>query len=232
MARILVVDDDPSILSLERLLLTEQGHEVLLADSARAGLSILGLYHVDLIIVDVMMPDLNGFQFVNLAKSNPRLFDAPVAFLTSKNNKRDIMRARELGADFYIMKPIDRSDFLKKIASFFLKNPPKKHAQFEFQRPQSAEAKICQSVQVTVISEVGVEILTEAKIEVDQVLELSASVFQEIPLKHPLLRVISVKTEGHGLTRARLMFVDCDGDCIKRIQRWISYNMLKPRPRD
>lgn len=229
MARILIVDDDPSTLSLERLLLTEAGHDVLLAHTAREGLNLLKLYQVDLIIVDIMMPDLNGFQFVNLLRNNSKLPQTAVAFLTSKSNKYDILRAGKVGADFFLVKPIVNEAFLKKVENFFAKNPPKEYARIKFQKPLSVDLKICDSAQITVISDMGIEILTDIPLEIDQVLSLSTFIFQEIPLKNPLMRVLSIQYDVKNLKRVRLMFMDQDSENVHLIQRWIHYNNLKQR---
>ncbi|MGE0526364.1 MAG: PleD family two-component system response regulator [Bdellovibrionales bacterium] len=229
MARILIVDDDQSVLALERLILTEAGHDVLLAHEVRKAMDLLSVYPVDLMIVDIMMPDLSGFQMVNMVKNNPSLHETPVAFLTSKNNAKDVVRAAELGADFYIMKPIDREDFVKRVAAFFAKKPPRKYPGASFASPPAAELRVFQSAQITSVSDLGIEILTEVELELDQVLELSAAVLHEIPLKQTLLRVLSTKRDRDGFWRVRLTFVELDLETIRKVQRWIAYKQVRPR---
>lgn len=228
MARILVVDDDHSILALERLILTEAGHDVLMAHEANTALELLRTYDVDLVIVDVMMPELNGFQLVNMVKNNPKYKSLHVAFLTAKNEAKDVVRAAKLGADFYVTKPIVRDEFLEKITNFFKTHPPKIFAQIRFEVPPGGDAKICHSIQIAAISEVGIEVLTQEIFEVDQILELSASVLHEIPLKNPTLRVQYCRRLKNGRVLTSLRFVEPDRDVIKRVQRWISYRSLKP----
>lgn len=229
MARILVLDDDPSILALERMLLSEEGHEVLIVPTARAGIEMLKLYQVDLIIVDIMMPELNGFQFVNLIRNNPKIQQTPIAFLTARSDKQDIIRAGEMGADFYIMKPIVPDQYIKKVTEFLVKNPPKEHSRVTFQTPLPAEVKTSINGMVCSVSDVGVEILTDAVVEVDQMVELTTSVFYEIPLRNPMMSVSSVKLEDTGSKRVQLVFLELDREAVLKIQRWISYNKLKKR---
>lgn len=229
MARILVLDDDPSVLALERILLSEEGHEVLIVPTGRAGIEMLKLYQVDLIIVDIMMPELNGFQFVNLIRNNPKIQQTPIAFLTARSDRQDIIRAGEIGADFYIMKPIVPDRYIKKVSEFFIKNPPKEHSRVIFQNPMPAEIKTSINGMVCSVSDVGVEILTEASVDVDQMVELTTSLFYEIPLKNPLMSVASVKSELTGLRRVQLTFLELDREAVLKIQRWISYNKLKKR---
>src|SRR4051812_39940159 len=123
MARILLIDDDPTVLDLEKLILSDEGHDVLIAEEGLIALDLLQLYEFDMIIVDVQMPRFDGFQFVKTLKSNPKHSHIPIAFLTSSQEKDNIVRAAKLGADFYLVKPIDRNKFLEKIATFFSNKP-------------------------------------------------------------------------------------------------------------
>lgn len=227
MARILLVDDDPSVVALERLFLTEDGYDVLTAHDARTALNLLRTYEVDLIIVDIIMPELSGFQLVNTLKNSSLSYEYGVAFLTSKAEKKDVVKAAQLGADFYVTKPLNRKEFSEKIANFFMNRPPKKYPRAKMDGICGAEAKVRQSVQIISVTELGVEILANCPFELDQIIELSTSLFHEIPLKNPLFQVMSTKEDRGGLHRVQLTFLEADPEVARKIRRWISYRPLR-----
>jgi DNA-binding response OmpR family regulator len=113
-ARILVVDDDESIRDLLRLHLSAAGYEVLVAPDAIAAGYIVLKAPPDLIITDVSMPHMDGFEFVSALKSDTTLPRIPVIFLTSVEDGDS--RGRELGAVGYITKPVRADRLLSLVA--------------------------------------------------------------------------------------------------------------------
>ena len=113
-ARILVVDDDPDLLGLLRLHLSTAGYEVRAAEDAiQAGYMVLA-EPPDLIITDVSMPHMDGFEFVAALKADTSLPDIPVIFLTSDDDDHD--RAKALGAVGYVTKPVRADRLLVLVA--------------------------------------------------------------------------------------------------------------------
>jgi len=113
-ARILVVDDDESIRELLRMHLASAGYEVQVApDAIAAGYMVLK-GAPDLIITDVNMPHMNGFEFVAALKSDPSMSSIPVIFLTSVEDGD--ARGRELGAVGYVTKPVRADRLLSLVA--------------------------------------------------------------------------------------------------------------------
>jgi len=113
-ARILVVDDDENIRALLRLHLSSAGYEVELAEDAIvAGHKVLR-QPPDLIVCDVAMPYMDGFEFVAALKADPTLPRIPVVFLSSLEDGE--ARARELGAVGYVTKPVRADRLLEVIA--------------------------------------------------------------------------------------------------------------------
>jgi DNA-binding response OmpR family regulator len=105
MARILVVDDEPDILLMLRMSLEDEGHEVFLAPDGAAGLERLAEHRPDLVVLDVMMPVLDGFGMLERKRESG---DAtPVVMLSAKSEQADIDRATELGAVEFVSKPFD-----------------------------------------------------------------------------------------------------------------------------
>ncbi len=113
-ARILIVDDDESIRQLLRLHLTSAGYDVTVAEDAIAGGYAVLRGAPDLIITDVNMPHMDGFQFVKALRSDKTLPDIPVIFLTSVEEGDH--RSKELGAVGYLMKPVRADRLLTLVA--------------------------------------------------------------------------------------------------------------------
>jgi two-component system OmpR family response regulator len=113
-ARILVVDDDPDLLGLLRLHLSTAGYEVRAAEDAiQAGYMVLA-EPPDLIITDVGMPHMDGFEFVAALKADSSVPDIPVIFLTSSDDDYD--RGKALGAVGYVTKPVRADRLLALVA--------------------------------------------------------------------------------------------------------------------
>lgn len=113
-ASILVIDDDESIRELLRLHLSAAGYEVRLAkDAIEAGYSVLA-NPPDLLIVDVLMPYMDGFEFVETLKADKTLPDIPVIFVTSVEDGE--ARGREMGAVGYLTKPVRADRLLALVA--------------------------------------------------------------------------------------------------------------------
>lgn len=113
-ARILIVDDDPSIRDLLRLHLSSAGYEVSVAEDAIAAGYLVIKQPPDLIISDVNMPHMDGFEFVAALKADKTLPDIPVIFLTSDDEGDH--RGKELGAVGYLVKPVRADRLLAVVA--------------------------------------------------------------------------------------------------------------------
>ena len=113
--RILVVDDDPVTVKLLENRLTEKGYKVVSALEAADGLQMAINDSPDLIVLDVMMPIINGYNFCHLLKSEEGKKEIPIIFLTSRNSKEDIQIGHKMGADAYLTKPVDMGVLIAKI---------------------------------------------------------------------------------------------------------------------
>jgi len=110
--RILVVDDDENILNLERTILEGKGFEVVAASSGGRALEILAKEAFDLILLDVMMPEIDGFTVCRKIKEDSRLKEVPVIFLTAKGGGEALAEGFESGAVMYINKPFTANKLL------------------------------------------------------------------------------------------------------------------------
>jgi len=103
--KILIVEDEESLLKLESILLTTKGYLVQGATTGMAALEAVALEAPDLILLDIMLPELDGFEVCEQIKKNPETRHIPIVFLTAKKTPEDIRRGEEVGADQYITKP-------------------------------------------------------------------------------------------------------------------------------
>ncbi len=112
------MDDDPLTVKVMQDLLELQGYQVLVAYDGQEGLKRARTWRPDLIILDIMMPKLNGFQVARLLKSDKLYRRIPIIILTVRAGEEDRALARMSGADLYLQKPFDPEDFLEKVRSF------------------------------------------------------------------------------------------------------------------
>ncbi len=113
---ILLVDDDPGILEGVEDLLKLSHYHVLTATDGRVALQVMQTCVPDLIVSDIMMPDMDGYQFYEAVRSNPQWTTIPFIFLTARGQQSDIQRGNRLGADYYIVKPFEPEDLLAAIS--------------------------------------------------------------------------------------------------------------------
>ena len=113
----LVVDDEEKNLKLFRAILARDGFDVALAANGAAGLHVVEQCPPDLILLDVMMPGMNGFDVCRHLKNDPRTQMIPVLMVTALQEKEDRIRAMEAGADDFLSKPIDATELLVRAKS-------------------------------------------------------------------------------------------------------------------
>ena len=111
-ARILVVDDERDIRELIRFYLLKEGYEVLEACNGKEAMQIFENEYIDLGVIDVMMPIMDGFTLVEQLK---RFKDIPVIMLTAKAESKDTLHGFSVGADDYVIKPFDPSELMARI---------------------------------------------------------------------------------------------------------------------
>jgi DNA-binding response OmpR family regulator len=109
---ILVVDDDENILNLEKTILEQKGFAVTTAAGGPEALALLEKGTFDLILLDVMMPEIDGFEVCRRIKENERLKEIPVIFLTAKGGGDALAEGFESGAVMYINKPFTANKLL------------------------------------------------------------------------------------------------------------------------
>lgn len=108
----MIVDDEPTWIKVLSHLLRDKGYVVHEAASAKEALKTLVGFKPDLIVSDVRMPDMNGFDFLNEIRKNSKNFGTPVVFLTAIDDYDARRVAKELGATDYLIKPFDEQEVL------------------------------------------------------------------------------------------------------------------------
>ena len=114
-ARILIVDDEPEIGRILAVILRGAGFEVAAVDGGRAALEHLAASATDLVLLDVIMPELDGFETLRRIREAPATARLPVLMLTANAGAADRARAESLGADDFIAKPFDPADVVERI---------------------------------------------------------------------------------------------------------------------
>ncbi|TLY52501.1 MAG: response regulator [Gammaproteobacteria bacterium] len=115
MARILIVDDSPTqLLSLKRVV-EKLGHATLTAEDGSAGVEVAKREVPDLILMDVVMPNLNGFQATRSISKDPKTSHIPVILVTTKGQETDKIWGMRQGAKAYVTKPIDEKELIQAI---------------------------------------------------------------------------------------------------------------------
>lgn len=115
--RILVVDDSPFILELVRDVLVREGYDVDRAINGHEAMIAIGEAPPDLVLLDIIMPEMSGYQVCRLIRSDERLKALPVVMMTAKDTQKDRFWGLEVGADAYITKPIEEQSLLETITS-------------------------------------------------------------------------------------------------------------------
>jgi two-component system alkaline phosphatase synthesis response regulator PhoP len=115
MAKILVVEDQEEIAALLKFKLKNSGYDVLLAENGKNGLESARNNSPDLIVLDVMMPVMNGVEMLKALKSDDNLKSIPVIMLTAQSSEPAVVEGFKLGADDYITKPFRTQEFVARV---------------------------------------------------------------------------------------------------------------------
>jgi len=118
MYTILNIEDNPDNRLLIRRLLESRGYLVLEAENAAQALEFVSVQRPDLILIDINMPDMDGYILTNILRSKPALNKVPIIAVTANVMKGDRERTLQAGCDHYIEKPIDVDSFLDQVAQY------------------------------------------------------------------------------------------------------------------
>lgn len=116
--KILVVDDEPNILLSLEFLMKKKGYEVFIARNGAEAIELIGKELPHIILLDVMMPEVDGYEVCELVKKDSKLQHIRVIFLTAKSKESDIEKGYRLGADLYMTKPFSTRELMQRVGEF------------------------------------------------------------------------------------------------------------------
>jgi DNA-binding response OmpR family regulator len=121
--KVLVVDDDPYILMSLEFLMKKNGYDVMVARNGTEALDIVGKQLPDLVLLDITMPDVDGYEICRQIKKSARLKHTKVVFMSAKTKEADVQKGYDLGAALYVTKPFSTRELVKQIKGLLAPNP-------------------------------------------------------------------------------------------------------------
>lgn len=116
--RILIVDDSPTSLMWQKLLLQYEQYETLTACDGAEGVRVARAERPDLILLDVSMPTMDGFEACRLLRAHPETMDIPILMVTTHSEMENVLAGFEAGCNEYLTKPLERAEYLTKVRSY------------------------------------------------------------------------------------------------------------------
>jgi DNA-binding response OmpR family regulator len=122
--RVLIVEDEPDIMELVKVTLSDEGYQLLEAKDGEIGFKRAVEEHPDLILLDIMLPKMDGYEICRRLKSDPDTATMPVLMLTAFGQKREIEEGFKVKADDYIVKPFEPLKLRERVRKFLVASPP------------------------------------------------------------------------------------------------------------
>ena len=117
--KILVIEDEPDILQLVSTYLEREGYRVSAALTGTEGMKLAKAEHPDLVVLDLMLPEIDGFEICKRIRSDPKIAETPIIILTAKTEEADTIVGLELGADEYVTKPFSPKALVARVKALF-----------------------------------------------------------------------------------------------------------------
>ena len=245
---ILVIDDDTDILALLEMSLASDGFKVITASNGASGLQNAKTELPDLILLDVMMPQMDGLEVIKRLKEDAETRAIPVLWLTAKTQTEDKLRGLEIGGDDYITKPFDLREVTARINAVLGRTRPVKYINplINAMGDSFSEAGVAElGTHLQAAAEIQLKLLPEKpptfpEFDFATMFRSSTSVsgdfYDFIPLSGTRLAVVLGDVKGHGIPAALLMVMiqtasrllsneaDCPGTVLKRINTLLFHN--------
>ena len=120
---ILIVDDEPDVVVPIQFLMEQQGYRVMAAERGEDALDLIYHYKPDLVILDIMLPGIDGYEVCEIIRLDLNYRDVKIMFLTAKGREVDIAKGLTLGADAYLTKPFSNDELVAKVKELLEKTP-------------------------------------------------------------------------------------------------------------
>jgi DNA-binding response OmpR family regulator len=118
---ILIVDDEPDVVVPIQFLMEQKGYRVMIAERGEYALDLIYQYKPDLVILDILLPGIDGYEVCEIIRLDPSFRDVKIIFLTARDREVDIAKGLSLGADAYITKPFLNTELVTKVGELLEK---------------------------------------------------------------------------------------------------------------
>jgi DNA-binding response OmpR family regulator len=112
---ILIVDDEPGVVVPIQFLMEQQGYRIMIAERGEDALDLIYHYRPDLVLLDIMLPGIDGYEVCEIIRLDPNFRDVKIIFLTAEGREVEIAKGLALGADVYIIKPFSNTALVVKV---------------------------------------------------------------------------------------------------------------------
>lgn len=124
MNRVLIAEDEPSIVLSLEFLLAEAGYEVFVARNGAEALALAEKHRPDLLVLDIMLPIVDGFEVCRTLRANPALREMRILMLTARGREHEVERGLALGANAYLTKPFGTRELMSNVKKLLSDRPP------------------------------------------------------------------------------------------------------------
>ncbi len=208
---IFVVDDNVRNIQVVANFLKEEGYKVSVATSGKIALDSIKEHSFDLILLDIMMPDINGLEVCQKLKENPFTANIPIIFLTAKTDVDEITKAFELGAVDYITKPFNHKELLARV---------KTHIELsESRESKKRELEIAKRIQDSILP-TNLESINGLRFKIKYLAngELSGDIYDIFEVLPGYIRIFLADATGHGINAALVtMLIKSEYEKLKEI---------------
>ena len=212
---ILVVDDDPHIRKVVRFALERDGYEVIQATDGREALDAVEAYAPDLVVLDVMMPNMDGTEVCRQLRQDGN--DVPIIFLSSRNDEIDRVVGLELGGDDYVAKPFSPRELVARVKAFFRRFDADERATAEPEGSELRHGRVRMDLDSYRAYFADVEVkLTPTEFDIlRRMVRRSTKVFSRADLMGEA--IVSERTIDSHVRHIRKKFEDAGGDPIETV---------------
>lgn len=231
MARILLVDDDHELLNMAAALLRHSPNarfEVVCCENAMEAIEHARKSEFDVVITDANMSPHTGYDLIRSLKLIPGFDLIPIAMLTGRREKRDVERALAVGAQDYIVKPLDPDHFVKKVIELVHRSEEHRRA-IRYAEITLDEVGSCDVPLVIIgMNESGVLLDSDHHLHLGSIVRLDAEVFNRVGIPKPQVRVASC-TPGStdGTFEIRTTFHDFDEKSSMKVRQYVAQTTQK-----
>lgn len=219
MVKILIIDDDKVLLLQMGKILKKYNYSVDLVNNALSGFKSLESKTYDLIITDLGMPMISGFEFLQKIRSHIQTSATALAVVTGSQEAKNVIQAQQLDVSEYILKPINPLKFIQKINSALLKRSTKRQNRFE-ETKTSNEALIHAPAKIINITENGFDLVSRYSLIIGEEIIMSSSLFKEIGIAPPLMRTIKCRAINSSQWQSQIEFMLISTDTVNKIRDW------------